>query len=407
MDSELFNFIKVWITAITSLVYCYYVVSLIPRGIIRLLSLLPIIYLFCILPLNISSFNLCGPTIFYLVWLGNFKLILFSFGQGPLSPQPPLSLLHFISVALFPIKTKQDPSPKSHPNAQKNTDPSLKSSQNAKTSSDPSLKSPQNAKRSSDPSLQSPATAKSNKNPSANSNSSPDPDSKFDKSLGRKALFVLKVVLLAVIIRVYDYRQDLHPYVILALYCCHLYLAVELVLAITAAPLRAILGFEIEPQFNEPYLATSLQDFWGRRWNLMVTSILRPTVFYRVRRISTRVVGKLWGLQVAYLASFLVSGLMHEIIYFYLTRVSPTWEVTWFFVLHGVCTGVEVAAKTAVNGRFRLHRAVSGPLTLAFVAVTGAWLFFPQIIRNGVDLKVIREYEELVSFVREKLSFNF
>ncbi|CAK9165478.1 unnamed protein product [Ilex paraguariensis] len=393
MDSELFNFIKIWITATTSLVYCYYVVSLIPRGILRLLSLLPILYLFCILPLNLSSILLGGPTICYLVWLGNFKLILFSFGQGPLSPQPSLSFIHFISVALLPIKIKQHPSPQSPPNPQKN-----------KTSSDPSLKSSQNSKNNTYTSLQLPATAKNNSNPSANSNSSQDPDSKLAKSLGKKVLFVLKVVLLDVFIRVYDYRQDLHPYVIWTLYCCHVYLAVELVLAITAAPLRAILGFEMEPQFNEPYLATSLQDFWGRRWNLMISSILRPTVFYPVRRISTPVVGKFWGLQLAYLATFLVSGLMHEIIYYYVTRVSPTWEVTWFFVLHGVCTGVEVAAKTAVNGRFRLHRAVSGPLTLAFVAVTGAWLFFPQILRNGVDHKVIGEHKILVNFVRCKLS---
>uniref|UniRef100_A0A2N9ISK3 Uncharacterized protein n=1 Tax=Fagus sylvatica TaxID=28930 RepID=A0A2N9ISK3_FAGSY len=31
----------------------------------------------------------------------------------------------------------------------------------------------------------------------------------------------------------------------------------------------ALVGVELEPQFDEPYLATSLQDFWGRRWNLM------------------------------------------------------------------------------------------------------------------------------------------
>ncbi|KAJ6779053.1 LONG-CHAIN-ALCOHOL O-FATTY-ACYLTRANSFERASE 3-RELATED [Salix koriyanagi] len=32
---------------------------------------------------------------------------------------------------------------------------------------------------------------------------------------------------------------------------------------------RILSGLELEPQFNDPYLSTSLQDFWGRRWNLM------------------------------------------------------------------------------------------------------------------------------------------
>ncbi|KAA8523608.1 hypothetical protein F0562_010031 [Nyssa sinensis] len=196
-------------------------------------------------------------------------------------------------------------------------------------------------------------------------------------------------------------RQYLDQIVILALYCCHVYLGIELTLAITAVPVRAILGLELEPQFNEPYLATSLQDFWGRRWNLMVTSILRPTVYYPLRRISTGILGRKWAPVPAILATFSVSGLMHEIIFFYLTRVGPTWEVTWFFVLHGICTAAEVVAKKALAGRWQLHWAVSGPLTVAFVAVTGVWLFLPQMIRNGVDLKAIGEYSILADFVSD------
>lgn len=190
---------------------------------------------------------------------------------------------------------------------------------------------------------------------------------------------------------------------ILALYCCHVYLGVELVLAVTAAPVRAILGLELEPQFNEPYLATSLQDFWGRRWNLMVTSILRPTVYHPVRRVSARVLGNRWALPPAILATFVVSGLMHEVIYYYLSRASPTWEVTWFFVLHGFCVVVEVAAKKALAGGWRLHRMVSGPLTVGFVAVTGGWLFFPQVIRNGLDRKAIDEYSILLRLIGDRL----
>ncbi|GJZ23792.1 long-chain-alcohol O-fatty-acyltransferase-like protein [Tanacetum coccineum] len=178
-------------------------------------------------------------------------------------------------------------------------------------------------------------------------------------------------------------------------------LGVELVLAITAYLTMFLkLGFEIEPQFNEPYLATSLQDFWGRRWNLMVSRILRPTVYDPVREITSPLIGKQYSQLPAIFLTFLVSGLMHELIYVYLTRVWPTWEVTWFFVLHGVCTAVEVAVKKAVNGRFRLHRAVSGLFTVVFVAVTGVWLFLPQILRNGVDVKAIDEYYILVNFLR-------
>nr|XP_023902290.1 long-chain-alcohol O-fatty-acyltransferase-like [Quercus suber] len=222
----------------------------------------------------------------------------------------------------------------------------------------------------------------------------------------RSMLLVIKALFLAMIIRAYDHRSNLHPYVILALYCCHTYLAVEIVLALAAAPVQAIFGFEIEPQFNEPYFATSLQDFWGHRWNLMVTSILRPTVYILIHCISANVIGSRWAALPAIISTFIMSGLAHEVIYFHFTRVHPTWEVTWFFVLHGVCTAIEVVVKKAVTNRWQLHRAVSGPLTIVFVAVTGGWLFFPQLIRNSVDIKAIEEYSILVDFVKVNLPLH-
>ncbi|KAL3820927.1 hypothetical protein ACJIZ3_006832 [Penstemon smallii] len=337
MDLEIETLIYIWLTATLSLIYCHQIAARIPSGVTRFLSLLPVLYLFTTLPLRLSSIHLGGATIFYLVWLGNFKLLLFSFNQGPLTSTPPLSLFHFISIALLPIKTSQTKHTPSTPN------------------------------------------------------------------IFKPIHFLFKSGLVAVIVILYRYRDFIHPYCILVLYCCHLYLAVELILAVSAVPVRAVFGMEMEPQFNEPYLATSLQDFWGRRWNLMVTSILRPTVYLPVRNICTRILGRRWALPPAIFATFLVSGLMHELLYYYVTRADPTWEVTWFFVLHGVCVAVEVAVKKVLSGRLQLHRAVSGVATVGFVVVIGDWLFFPQVIRNGVDLKAIHEYSILVNFVRDKI----
>ncbi|KAL7103391.1 hypothetical protein ACP275_08G176300 [Erythranthe tilingii] len=334
MEIEIQNFITIWLTATASLIFCHQIAARIPA---RLLSVLPVIYIFTALPLRLNSVHLGGPTVFYLVWLGNFKLLLFSFNQGPLVTNPPLSLLHFVSIGLFPIKPKQTLTP----------------------------------------------------NFSLNRNSQ-----------GQILLLLLKCVLLAGVVYSYNYREFIHPYLILVLYCCHVYLGVELMLAVTAAPVRAVLGLEIEPQFDEPYLATSLQDLWGRRWNLMVSAILRPTVYHPVRRV----VGGRWSQAAAIAATFLVSGLMHEVVYYYLTRAGATWEVTLFFVLHGVCVAVEVGMKKAALRRgWRLHRAVSGPLTVGFAAVTGGWLFFPQVIRSGLDLKAIDEYSFLVRWIGDRL----
>ncbi|GMJ15976.1 hypothetical protein like AT5G55380 [Hibiscus trionum] len=336
MEAELESTIKLWILAIISLSYCFYASSKLPNGIPRLISLTPIFILFLYLPLTISSPHLGGITAFFLVWLANFKLLLFAFGQPPLSPPPP-TLFHFISLASLPIKPKQ-------------TTPS-------QTKSRP-------------------------------------------PGLSKSIVFALKVVILALLYHSYEYKQFLHKNVVLAMYCVHTYIELELILALAAVPARAIFGFELEPQFNEPYLTTSLQDFWGYRWNLMVTSILRPTVYHPVRRISARVLGPVWVSLPGIFAVFVVSGLMHELIYYYLTRVPPTWEVTWFFVLHGVAVAVEVTVKKVVPEKTRLHPTVSGPLALGFVALTAFWLFFPQLLRNGVDERIIGDYSNLVDFLK-------
>jgi D-alanyl-lipoteichoic acid acyltransferase DltB (MBOAT superfamily) len=118
-------------------------------------------------------------------------------------------------------------------------------------------------------------------------------------------LTCFKVVILGATVCCYDYSEHMHPYFVLVLYCCHMYLGLELVLALCASPVRTLFGFEIEPQFNEPYLSTSLQDFWGHRWNLMVTRILRLTIYNPIRRVINSNVGSTWANYIATLATLL------------------------------------------------------------------------------------------------------
>ncbi|XP_060219247.1 long-chain-alcohol O-fatty-acyltransferase-like [Lycium barbarum] len=447
---EIQNFIRVWFAAIGALCFCYYFLTRIPSGILRLLFVLPIVYFFLILPLDLSSFHLGAPTIFYLVWLANFKLLLFCFDQGPLSSYSSLPLLHFLSIALLPVRAKhvtRDDDNNNRPSvisqvgfeknsvyadltstlggretrssAQEKTPKSKYALEEREVVSDKHVIRDNNNKSTVIPQVESKLAGRktisdrpliqektfkskyilegkafvSNKHVTGDG-------SRISTHSG---LIWVKLILLGAIIWAYNYRELLHSNVILVLYCLHVFLAVELILGVTVVPVRALLGLEIETQFNDPYLATSLQDFWGRRWNLMVPGILRPAVFFPVRAISTRVLGKELAILPAIFATFLVSGLMHELIYYYLSRAGPTWEVTWFFVLHGICVCVEVTLKKVLGGGWQINRVVSGVLTLGFVAWTGDWLFFPQIIRYGLDQKAINEYYVLVGFFKDRL----
>ncbi|KAI4307938.1 hypothetical protein L6164_031062 [Bauhinia variegata] len=346
IGEEIQRFIKVWITAISCLGYCYYIAARIPKGLLRLFSLIPIIYLFLVIPFDLSSLHLGAFTVFFLSWLASFKLLLFSFNQGPLS-QSHLNILHFICIASLPIKLKQDPPSKS----------------------------------------------------TTNSESHDNGSSPFAKLVS----VCIKLLFLAMVICCYDYTENLHPRFFLAILFCHMYLSIVIALDLCKMSDGCIFGFEIEPQFNKPHLATSLQNFWGRRWNLMVSDVLRAAIYHPLRRLLTHPIGPTWGLPAAIFATFVVSGVMHEFIYYYLARAPPTWEVTWFFVLYGACTAIEVAVKKAVVHRgWRLHRLLSWSLTVAFLVVTGERLFFNQLLRNGVLERAMREYAIVLDFVKSK-----
>ncbi|KAK1406980.1 hypothetical protein QVD17_38590 [Tagetes erecta] len=264
-NEELKALINICFIAICCICYCYFISARIHGGVPRLLSLLPIITVFLILPFQISTLHFAAAAFYFFVWLGNFKLLLFAFNRGPLSFKPRLPILTFISIALLPINPKQS---------------------NKKIMLDP-----------------------------------------FSFSLRKPILLASKVAILAMVVHVYSYKDNLNLIVVSILFFFHMYITFELGFGMLAflVKISHVFNLEIESEFNDPYLATSLQDFWGHRWNLVSSGILRDAVYYPIRMML--------GLNLA-----------------------------------------ELAVKNAINGRFRLHRVVSWLLTMAFVIVTGGWL---------------------------------
>ncbi|KAI5683754.1 hypothetical protein M9H77_04982 [Catharanthus roseus] len=181
----------------------------------------------------------------------------------------------------------------------------------------------------------------------------------------------------------------------------------KILVALSSFIVRSLVGLELDPPSDEPYLSTSLQEFWGKRWNLTVTNTLRQTVYKPVRSICTIPLGKELAPLPAILAAFLVSGLMHELLFYYVTGANPTWEMTVFFVLHGVCVVLEFGLKRAILlmgwKNFDLGWFVLGPLTIGFVVITSFWLFFPPLVRNGADAMVLEEFKIFGELVNNQL----
>ena len=82
---------------------------------------------------------------------------------------------------------------------------------------------------------------------------------------------------LLVIIYMYSLRDRIPLDLILLLYGLHMFLFLNVLLVIQEAVADAC-GADLEPQFNRPYISSSLQDFSSRRLNLPVTNNLSVSV---------------------------------------------------------------------------------------------------------------------------------
>ncbi|KAE8684248.1 hypothetical protein F3Y22_tig00111149pilonHSYRG00035 [Hibiscus syriacus] len=107
VESELKTLITVGLFTYVSLSYCYHIAAKIPKGLPRLLALLPVMVLLFIFPFKLHSIYLCHPLVLCLSCHTNFNLLSLAFDRGPLSPPKAADLDVFILTACSPFKIKQ------------------------------------------------------------------------------------------------------------------------------------------------------------------------------------------------------------------------------------------------------------------------------------------------------------
>jgi D-alanyl-lipoteichoic acid acyltransferase DltB (MBOAT superfamily) len=127
-----------------------------------------------------------------------------------------------------------------------------------------------------------------------------------------------------------------------------------------------LFGIRLPANFNAPYRAIDLPDFW-RRWHISLSTWLRDYVFFAIVGKRAR---RTAALYVGLVVTMLVGGLWH----------GPTWNFILWGLLHG--TGL-VAVRVFANGRKRFgfikhnnpySRALAIFITFQFVCFT--WIFF-------------------------------
>ena len=136
-----------------------------------------------------------------------------------------------------------------------------------------------------------------------------------------------------------------------------------------AAGAARLLGIRLPVNFDSPYRALSVGEFW-KRWHITLTTFLRECLYIPLgggRRGTARTYGNI-------LIVFLVSGLWH----------GAGWTFLVWGALHALA---QIAERAWGPGRERLPKALRWALTFLFVNV--AWVFFraPSLFAAGALLR--------------------
>lgn len=323
-------------------VYARFAARCLRPGIPRLAALLPTFPVFVYMPCMFSSLHLRLFSSFFHTWLAINKFVLLALDLGPLHPRLPL--LPFVLCAGLPIKVRRLRQQSHHQQQQQPT----------------------------------------TKNQPPSSSPPPPPSAEFLRPCARS------VLLLSCLAAAYPYTGRLPLYALHYLYCVQIFLTLDLVFSAIALVSAALLrGASLERQFSAPLAVTSLSNFWGRQWNLMAVDLLRESVYEPVRAR--------WGRDAGVLAAFLMSGLLHELLYWYLTLRRPRGEMLLFFMFHAAFQIAERWARAA--GLWRPPAAAAYLLVTAFMVVTISEMFFGPFVRAGTDVRLTEETTAMVELI--------
>lgn len=153
----------------------------------------------------------------------------------------------------------------------------------------------------------------------------------------------------------FSYRSNVDSLLVMLAYTLQIYLDFS-GYSDMAIGLAGMLGIRLRPNFNSPYKACSVTDFW-RRWHMSLTSFLREYIYFPLggsRKGRIRTYRNI-------LLVYLVSGIWHG--------------ANWTFVLWGLLHGLAQVAERLL-GRFyqRVWRPVRW--TITFGAVSLLWMLF-------------------------------
>lgn len=142
-----------------------------------------------------------------------------------------------------------------------------------------------------------------------------------------------------------------------------------------------LLGLQLQGNFNRPFMAQNISDFW-RRWHITLSTWLNEYVFMPMS-FAWRSGGKA-GVVFASLFTFVISGIWH----------GPKYTYILWGTLHGAAIAWDVASQ---NWRFKLKKKINGTLYKAVsIILTFAFISLTMVIFNVKQLPMAWDMYEMI-----------
>ena len=154
-----------------------------------------------------------------------------------------------------------------------------------------------------------------------------------------------------------------------------------------------LFNIQLTDNFNRPYLARTIPDFW-RRWHITFSRWILDYIFKPIQ-MELRNWGK-WGTSIALLTTFLVSGIWH----------GANWTFIIWGLLHGfymVISTLYTPLRKKIYKKLRLNKtAIAGfwQVILTFSLVNFAWIFFRADSLDDAGLVIVQVFNWVGSIIR-------
>ena len=152
--------------------------------------------------------------------------------------------------------------------------------------------------------------------------------------------------------------------------------------SLIARGISKLLGFDLMINFNKPYLASNISDFW-RRWHISLSTWFRDYLYIPLGGNRVSVLRNYYNLIIV----FLVSGLWH----------GANWTFVIWGALHGIYQVVYLQYKKSIYAKHtktKIRQLLD--ILLVYFLVTFAWIFFRA-----------NSFNQAIVYINKIIEFDF